>query len=329
MTPDVPAPSQPTPTQPATLLEWLANRYPSAKRQTLRRMLQAGRVTVNGRVARRAAQPLEGGATVTVADRPAAAQTRPGSASKTQASRDPRLRIVYEDDDLLVVDKPPGLLTSTVLREKRPTLLAIVQRHVEGDDVAKNRARDSRVRKRAGSGAGPRVGLIHRLDRDAAGLLVFSKNHDAYRSLKQQFFDHTVERVYTAVVAGVPTPRAGRIESRLVERADGTVHSTDRPGAGEFAATEYAVVEEQKRRSVVRVKLHTGRKHQIRVHLSERGVPILGDAVYGPDNAPPGAPLHLAATSLSFAHPRTGERKTFELPRPDWAVLPSPPSRRV
>jgi RluA family pseudouridine synthase len=275
---------------------------------------------------------LEGHATVVVADRPAAARTVPASAPKAGASRDPRLRIAYEDDDLLVVDKPPGLLTSTVPREKRPTLLAIVRRHVEGNGaIANGRARDSGVRKRARTRAEsePRVGLIHRLDRDAAGLLVFSKNHEAYRSLKQQFFDHTVERVYTAVVAGVPTPRAGRIESRLVERADGTVHSTDRPGAGEFAATEYETIEEGRRRSVLRVKLHTGRKHQIRVHLSERGVPILGDAVYGRDNAPEGAPLHLAATSLSFTHPRTGERKTFELPRPNWSILPSPSPRRA
>jgi 23S rRNA pseudouridine1911/1915/1917 synthase len=80
---------------------------------------------------------------------------------------------------------------------------------------------------------------------------------------------------------------------------------------------------------VLSVKLHTGRKHQIRVHLSERGVPILGDTVYGADNAPEGAPLHLAATRLSFNHPRTGERKTFELPRPSWSILPAPSPRRA
>jgi 23S rRNA pseudouridine1911/1915/1917 synthase len=151
---------------------------------------------------------------------------------------------------------------------------------------------------------------------------VFSKNHEAYRSLKQQFFDHTVERVYTAVVAGVPTPRSGRIESRLVERADGSVHSTGGRGVGEYAATEYEVVEEGRKRSVLRVKLYTGRKHQIRVHLSERGVPILGDTVYGGDV--PGTDagvLRLAATKLSFSHPRTGERKSFELPRPEWSKV--------
>jgi len=161
--------------------------------------------------------------------------------------------------------------------------------------------------------------LIHRLDRDASGLLVFSKNHAAYRSLKQQFFDHTVERVYTAVVHGVPTPRSGRIESRLVERADGTVYSTPRPDAGQRAVTDYETLDHRRGRSVLRVKLHTGRKHQIRVHLSERGVPIVGDPVYLPrdgrkvESAPR---LLLAATKLSLTHPRTGKRLTFEVPPP-------------
>src|SRR5688500_9527122 len=144
-------------------------------------------------------------------------------------------------------------------------------------------------------------------------------NHAAYRSLKRQFVDHTVERVYTAVVEGVPSPRSGRIESRLLERADGTVYSTHRPGQGEHAATEYEVVEERSGRAELRVKLHTGRKHQIRVHLSERGTPIVGDPLYRPKDRTDqrgGGRLLLAATKLSFDHPRTGERMTFELPAP-------------
>src|SRR5437870_445146 len=101
MTPDAPASSYSSPAQPATLLDWLAIRYPSAKRQTLRRMLQAGRVTVDGRVARRAGQPLEERSSVSVADRPVAVRTGPASDLSAKASRDPRLRIVYEDDDVL------------------------------------------------------------------------------------------------------------------------------------------------------------------------------------------------------------------------------------
>ena len=259
----------------------------------------------------KAGQRLETSDAISVTDAPGSVREKKAGRSAVAPARGPRLRVVYEDDDLLVVDKPPGLLTSTVPRERRPTLLAMVRRHVEEGNE-----------RRGGAGRDVgRVGLIHRLDRDASGLLVFSKNHVAYRSLKQQFFDHSVKREYTAVVSGVPTPRTGRIESRLVERADGTVYSTQRLRQGEFAATEYEVVDELKGRSVLRVKLHTGRKHQIRVHLSERGAPIVGDPVYGKQDPKQPAPLLLAATRLSLTHPRTGARKTFELPRPKWAVL--------
>src|SRR5437870_2251094 len=117
-------------------------------------------------------------------------------------------KIIYEDRDLLVIDKPAGLLTSTNERERRPTALAMVREHVA--------QREPRTR----------VGLIHRLDREASGLLVFSKSQLAYRSLKTQFFKHTVGREYQAIVHGKPSPPKGRLESRLIEWRDGTVHST-------------------------------------------------------------------------------------------------------
>jgi 23S rRNA pseudouridine1911/1915/1917 synthase len=208
-------------------------------------------------------------------------------------------KVVYEDRDLLVVSKPPGLLTSTVPREKRPTLLALVRQYVAEHD------------RRA------RVGLIHRLDRDAQGLLVFSKCNEAYQSLKSQFFHHTVKRAYMAVVQGTPRQKAGTIRSRLIERADGTVYSTDRPSAGDMAMTEYATLSSSGNRSILRVVLQTGRKHQVRVHLSERGTPVIGDSMYG---RPDPAGLHLAATELAFDHPRTGERVEFKY-TPSFAEL--------
>jgi len=204
--------------------------------------------------------------------------------------------IVYEDDDILVVNKPAGLLTSTVPRERRPTLLAQVREYFTFHD------------RRA------RIGLIHRLDRDASGLLIFSKNHAAYRSLKNQFFHHTVGREYRAVVHGVPHPPAGRIETRLVERADGTVHSTRQIGKGERAITEYAVLKTEGKLSLVRIVLHTGRKHQIRVHLAGRGTAVVGDALYGPSDG--ARHLMLAAVQLTIVHPRTGRQMIFKLPLP-------------
>jgi 23S rRNA pseudouridine1911/1915/1917 synthase len=251
-------------------------------------MLDERRVFVNGQTVRAPKHPVNGSDRIEVRGRP--------SNAPTPALR-PKFPVIYEDDDVLVVDKPPGLLTSTNERERRPTLWAMVKDYVKSQN------------------ARFRPGLIHRLDRDASGLLIFSKNDAAYDSLKSQFYHHTVERFYTAVVHGVPDPSQGMIESRLTERTDGSVHATRQHGKGERAATEYTTIRHERRRSLLRVKLHTGRKHQIRAHLSERGWPIVGDRMYGPQ--PPAAPrLMLVATELAFDHPRTGQRVRLEIPIP-------------
>ena len=273
-----------------TLLECLAERYPTAKRTTLRRMIRAGRVFLNDTVARSANQPVDDSDRLATNDRPSADVVAP--------RRGTALAIVYEDDDVLVVNKPAGLLTATNAREKRQTLLSLVRDHV--------RAKYPRAQ----------VGLIHRLDRDAAGLLVFTKNHAAYLSLKQQFFEHSVHREYLAVVHGVPKETSGRIESRLVERADGTVHATRESGKGELAISHYQVVKAFGNRALVKIILETGKKHQIRVHLSSIGNPIVGDLVYGPPSDSP--PLMLAATQLGFAHPRDGRPMKFGIEPPPY-----------
>jgi 23S rRNA pseudouridine1911/1915/1917 synthase len=260
-------------------------KYPLAKRQTLKRMIEARRVRINGRPAARLNQPLTADDKVDVLER------------ATQQGTSPKLRgLVYEDDDILVVDKPAGLLTSTVPAERRPTLLALVREYAAQTDPK------------------ARVGLIHRLDRDASGLLVFSKNPQAYESLKRQFFEHTAGREYRAIVHGKMDPPAGRIETRLIERADGTVHSTRQAGKGELAITHYQALHADKKQSLLRVLLETGRKHQIRAHLAERGHPIVGDQVYADDT---GAPrLMLAAVRLTIRHPRTQSEITFSVPVP-------------
>jgi 23S rRNA pseudouridine1911/1915/1917 synthase len=260
----------------------LKREFPQAKQTTLRRMLADGRVRINGQIARKLKQPIQQTDKVEITSRP--------SRREPTLSVHP-LRIIFEDEDLLVVDKPAGLLTSTVPREKRPTALAILRNYTH-------------------------VRLIHRLDRDAAGLLVFSKTDLAHASLKRQFFLHTVQRTYIAVTDGVPTPPAGRIESRLVELPDGSVRTSLREGAGERAITEYQTIARQGAKAVVRATLQTGRKHQIRVHLSQRGAPIVGDSVYNPDH--PGPRLMLAAVVLGFVHPRTGHPVLYELGAPKY-----------
>jgi len=268
------------------LLDRLIEKFPAASRQTLKRMVQSGRVTVNGCRAKQLKQPVERMDAVVVHPLP-------------RAPLDPGLGIVFEDADILVIDKPAGLLTSTVPRERRPTALAAVRMYLAGDRAAK-------------------VGLIHRLDREACGLLVFSKNSAAYESLKRQFFRHSARRIYTAIVSPPPRPPQGRIESALVEHADGTVHRSGLHGKGQQAVTEYQTLHTRGKIAMLRVVLHTGRKHQIRAHLAGLGSPIVGDAMYGGQSHRGG--LMLAAVELHLDHPRTGRRKIFRT---------SPPARMM
>jgi 23S rRNA pseudouridine1911/1915/1917 synthase len=287
-----------------TLLDQLTRQFPSAKKQTLKRMVSAGRVLVNRQPAKKLAQLLADDDVVAVLE--ASAAKRTGTAPRMRTG--PDFPIVHEDADILVVDKPEGLLTSTVPGERRPTLLAKVAEYLSLHDPR------------------ARVGLIHRLDRDASGLLVFSKNPASFRALKQAFLRHEVERVYAAIVAGRPKSPAGLIESRLIERADGTVRSTRENGKGQWAVTEYETVQARELPgrgwvTLLKVTLHTGRKHQIRAHLAEHGMPIVGDTLYNTIDqytTKIAAPwrLMLAAVRLAVTHPRTGRRLAFDLPLP-------------
>lgn len=206
--------------------------------------------------------------------------------------------IVHEDEDILVVNKPPGMLTSSGPKDERPTLWRTVQA----------RARAQKWRKP--------MGIIHRLDRDACGLLVFSKNNDAYQSLKTQFFRHTVERIYMAIVSGTPNPPEGTIDNYLDEWKDGTVHKARMHGKGERAVSHYQTHSVVKKTALVRIKLETGRKHQIRVHMAGINHPIVGDPFYHPQGRT-GDTLMLVAKRLCFIHPRTGKWAEFEIPLPD------------
>lgn len=270
----------PAPTKP--LLDVLAAQLPGRSRTDLRKLLADGRVTVNGREVKVARTPVGPDDRVEVTP----PQTRKAVWPFT---------VVHVDDDLLVIDKPAGLLTSSVPTETRPTAIALVRQWAA---IEKTRAK---------------VGLVHRLDRDASGLLVFSLNNGAHADLKAQFFDHSAGRTYAAAVAGAVQPAEGTIRSRLVEYADGTVHETTSARHGDDAVTHYETVATGGGRTLLRVTLETGRKHQIRAHLSERGWPIIGDVRYG---GPAASFLRLRGVRLQLAHPHTGRAMVFELPWP-------------
>ena len=268
---------------PDLLIDWLIRTYPASKKTTLKQMIDDGRVTINGRPANRLKTPIAATDKIVVAER-----------ARQRASVGPSLSpltVVYEDADLLVIDKPPGLLTSTGPREKRPTALAIITSFY---------ASNPRVQ----------IGLVHRLDRDASGLLVFAKTPPAIDSLKSQFFHHSVGRVYEAFVHGSPRQKKGTIESYLIESKEGKIFNTRDTRRGQRAVTHVEVIDSANGVSRLRVKLETGRKHQIRVHLSTRGHPIVGDNVYGPQ-PPKSDRLQLRAIELDLDHPRTGKRMEF------------------
>ncbi|HEY4329342.1 MAG TPA: RluA family pseudouridine synthase, partial [Phycisphaerae bacterium] len=162
------------------------------------------------------------------------------------------------------------------------------------------------------------IHLIHRLDRDASGLLVFARTWDAYSSLKKQFFEHTITRQYAVVVHGMLKPAKGRLEHLLVEdEYSGVVKITKDLKKGKLAIMDYEMLESNasKLLSTVRCTLFTGRKHQIRVQLKAEGHAVCGDPLYGvADEAPHRLALH--ACRLSFEHPRSGKTASFESPVP-------------
>ena len=208
-------------------------------------------------------------------------------------------KVLFRDDHLVVVDKSPDLLTvPTSLREEE----SLVDRLLDAE-------RGRGIRRAT-------LYPVHRLDRDTSGLLLFARRRPAQEGLKTQFSEHTIDRRYLAVVDGRIKTDTGRFESQLVEDPRSLkVHSTKKPGEGKPAITEYKVTERLPRATVVSVRLLTGRKNQIRVHFSEAGHPLVGDRRYGrPSDAIRRTALH--AMRLTFTHPETGRRMSFESPLP-------------
>jgi 23S rRNA pseudouridine1911/1915/1917 synthase len=207
------------------------------------------------------------------------------------------LRIAYEDDDLLVVDKPAGVVVHPGAGHGSGTLVHGVLGHG------------------AAGGEEDRPGIVHRLDRDTSGLLVVARSPEAHERLKRLVRKRELERVYLALVRGRPRSRAGRIEAPIGrDRRDPTRQSldTDRP---RDAVTHFELEELLGEEALLRVRLETGRTHQIRVHLAAIGLPVVGDTVYGVPEPSLGRQF-LHAARLGFAHPFSGDRIDVESPLP-------------
>lgn len=272
-----------------TLLTRLGQLYPQARKTTLRDMVAGHRVRLNGVVVRSLKQAI------TPADKLDVAE----EATRQATVLNEGLRLIHFDADIILVEKPAGLLTSTDAQERRPTAWRILQDYFR----KQNHKND--------------VHLVHRLDQAASGLLVFARNWDAYGSLKRQFFEHTITRQYDVIVHGIPVPAKGRLEHLLLENEQGFVHITANQKQGQQAILDYHTIRADQTRNLahLRCTLFTGRKHQIRVQLKAIGHAVCGDGVYGKAEEPPHR-LALHAARLSFEHPRTGKIVSFESPMP-------------
>jgi 23S rRNA pseudouridine1911/1915/1917 synthase len=221
------------------------------------------------------------------------------------------LTIAYEDADLIVIDKPAGLVVHPAAGNPDGTLVNALLHHCAG--------------QLSGIGGVARPGIVHRIDKDKSGLLVAAKTDFAHEHLARQFAAHSAGRRYAAVVAGRPQPRAGRIAG-AIGRSTRNRKKMDvvEDGRGKHAITHYTTLRPLRDAALVECQLETGRTHQVRVHMASIGHPLLGDPLYGGARASHRDTLKslnfrrqaLHAASLQFAHPRTEENLAFESPLP-------------
>ena len=265
-----------------TLLERLRELFPGASGRSLKQWLATGRVSVNGRVVRDGRAPVEVSDTVALGGRP-----RPEFPSS--------LGLVHEDDALIVIDKPPDLLTIATEHERERTAYRLLWDYLAAQKPP------------------CRPFVVHRLDRETSGLLVFAKSPAAKRRLQSQFEARAVERIYVAVVEGRVEAERGTLRSALAQDRALRV----RPArAGKEAVTHYRVLGRRDRTTALELALGTGRRHQIRVQLAALGHPVVGDPLHSRDRS---GRMRLHARRLGFVHPVTGAPVTFEsAPPPGW-----------
>ncbi|WP_448581219.1 RluA family pseudouridine synthase [Thermaurantiacus sp.] len=276
----------------------LALAVPTQSRERLKALIAAGAVEVEGNIIRDPARRVQGGDAVrlwlpTAAPADALAQPIP-------------LAIVFEDDHLLVVDKPAGLVVHPAAGNPDGTLVNALLHHCNG--------------RLSGIGGVARPGIVHRIDKETSGLLVVAKTDPAHQGLARQFAAHTVGRCYLAVVKGVPAPAAGRIATHLA-RSEGNrqrMAAVD-PPRGKHAVTHYRLLEALDGAAVIECRLETGRTHQVRAHMAHIGHPLLGDLLYGGRRVM-GCGIQrqaLHARTLAFRHPVTLDTLTFDSPIPE------------
>lgn len=272
---------------------FLARKSSHHSRSRLQDLIRQGFVRLNGKPAR-PKESVRSGDTVELEEPP----IRPSHYQPEDIS----LNILYEDDDLLVLNKPPGLVVHPGAGHSEHTLVNALLHHCIN---------------LSGIGGEERPGIVHRLDKDTSGCLVVAKNDEVHRDLSGQFAGRDVDKVYLALVLGRLRKKTGVIEAAISRHPVHRARMTAATSRGRTAKTEYRVVAESADASLVECRIHSGRTHQIRVHLLHLGHPVLGDKTYAGKRAGNFPRQMLHAWKLGFTHPRTGKRAMFEAPLPE------------
>jgi 23S rRNA pseudouridine1911/1915/1917 synthase len=271
---------------------FLALALPQFSRTRLQALIRAGDVQLEGR----AAQPRD-----TVRSGDLVRLIEPQLALLEAQPEDIPLKVLFEDDDLLVLNKPAGLVVHPGAGNQTHTLVNALLHHCTN---------------LSGIGGKERPGIVHRLDKETSGCLVVAKNDAAHQYLSRQFAERAVKKIYLAIASGTPKRLRGTIETPIGRHPVQRKKMAVTPTRGRVAKTDYRVLQSGGGVSLVQCEIHSGRTHQIRVHLHHIGHPVVGDSLYGKKT--PTAPRQmLHAWKLGFCHPRTNEQVVFEAPIPD------------
>ena len=278
----------------ARLDHFLSGELPHLSRSRIQNLIKSGDALLNG-------QPAKTGARIRPGDR--VDFNEPAAVPDTNQPEEIPLSILFEDDDIIVINKSSGMVVHPAAGNREHTLVNALLHH---------------CKTLSGIGGAQRPGIVHRLDKDTSGCLVVAKNDAAHQNLSGQFSGRNVLKIYLAVAAGIFKKKSGIIQTAIGRHP---VHrkkmAVVKPERGRDSKTEYRVLTEPGPFSLVECKLHTGRTHQIRVHLKHLGHPLMGDLLYGskPTENFPRQMLH--AWKLGFFHPRTEQWMELQAPIPD------------
>ncbi|HIW88600.1 MAG TPA: RluA family pseudouridine synthase [Candidatus Ligilactobacillus excrementipullorum] len=279
-------------TETGRLDQVLGAAFPEYSRSSIKKMLLAGDILVN-QAQQKPRYLVKAGDQVSLQE--------PAPKVLDLVPQNIPLDIVYEDDDVLVVNKPAGMVVHPAPGHPDQTLVNALLYHCPLSQI----------------NGTLRPGIVHRIDRDTSGLLMVAKNDQAHRSLAQQLKDKTTSRYYLALVHGVIQEDHGTIDAPLARSPKDRKKQAVVAG-GRNAVTHFTVLRRYQQYSLIKCQLETGRTHQIRVHLKYIGHPVAGDPVYGPKKTLAGPGQFLHAAELGFTHPVSGKRLTFTAPLPDY-----------